>query len=265
MTGDSLSALHRLDGRVAIVTGGGSGIGAAICRVLAQAGAEVVAVDRDADGCAKLAADLREEDLAVSTRIVDLRSHAGIGAMVDEIVAVHGRLDILVNSAGVIADSSPLSVGVDELTEVFAVNFTAAVVASQAAAHAMAPHGGGSIVNISTLGVDVPMPSLAAYTASKAALSQFSRSLALEVAPSGVRVNLLSPGWVDTAMTRRHVEGSGSGEHAELVASWQERSPLGSPSDARDQALAVLYLASDAARHVTGATLRVNAGTSMPW
>jgi 3-oxoacyl-[acyl-carrier protein] reductase len=151
---------------------------------------------------------------------------------------------------------------------VFAVNFKGVVFGSQAAARLMIERGSGSIINFVSGAVDIAIPAVAAYASAKAAAHQFSRSLALEIAPHGVRVNCIAPGWTDTPMNTRHsvVEGSlDPDRHAAYVESRRSSIPLGITGEPIDQAYAVLYLASDAARFMTGNTIRPNGGMTTPW
>jgi NAD(P)-dependent dehydrogenase (short-subunit alcohol dehydrogenase family) len=127
----------------------------------------------------------------------------------------------------------------------------------------------GSIINVTSGIVDVPVPNVVGYSTSKAAAAQYSRGLALEVAVHGVRVNTMAPGWTDTPMNERHVKRADGTidpqRKAEYVAMRAGTSPLGMTGEPIDQAWAVLYLASDASRYVTGTVFRVNGGVAMPW
>jgi 3-oxoacyl-[acyl-carrier protein] reductase len=143
------------------------------------------------------------------------------------------------------------------------------VYGSQAAARAMIPNRRGSIINITSGAVDGPTPFMIAYATAKAAAAQFSRSLAMELGPHNVRVNTVAPGWVDTPMNERHVlreDGSiDEVRKAAYVAQRAKMAALGVPGEPNDQAFAMLYLASDAAKFVTGQVIRPNGGVSMLW
>ncbi|PPJ36617.1 3-oxoacyl-ACP reductase [Nocardia nova] len=255
-----------LTDRIAIVTGAGNGIGAAIATVLAEAGAHVAVADIAAAAAEATARQIVDRGFSAEPAELDVRVQADVDGLVSDTVRTRGRLDIFVNNAGIIADQSPLTVSAEELDRVHAVNFKGLVFGSQAAARVMIDRGSGSIVNITSAGIDGPTPALAAYTTAKAAAHQFTRSLALEIAPRGVRVNAVAPGWVETPMTRRHVDTGNEASSSEaLRSSRAAAAPLGLAGDPRDPAYAVLYLVADAARFVTGAVMRPNGGMSMLW
>jgi 3-oxoacyl-[acyl-carrier protein] reductase len=243
-----------LTGRVAVVTGAGSGIGAATAAAVAAAGATVIGAD--------LPPAAGETD---GWRVCDVTDESAVAALGAAAVADHGRLDVWVNVAGVI-DSVPVA----ELTRerfdrVFAVNFFGALYGCQTAVRAMT--AGGAIVNVVSAAIDEPAPGLAAYAVSKAALTQLTRTLALEVGRQGIRVNAVAPGFIETPMTARHfTRADGSIDPAlreKATAPMRRRSPLGMVGEPADVAAGIVYLVSDEARFVTGEVLRVNGGTVM--
>ena len=258
-----------LSGRVALVTGAAGGIGLASARILAEAGATVVLADIQHERVEAEARSLRDAGLACSAIALDVLNRVAVDAAVAAVVAEHGRLDVMVNNAAIIDDTSPLHVTEADLDRVHAVNFKGVVFGSQAAARAMLDAGRGSIVNVTSGVVDVAIAAVTGYSTSKAAAAQYSRALAMELAPRGVRVNTIAPGWTDTPMNERHVldaDGAIDVERkAEYVATRAASAPMGIAGDPVDQAYAVLYLASDASRYMTGAVIRVNGGVTMPW
>lgn len=258
-----------LAGRVAIVTGGGGGIGAATSLVLAEAGAHVVVVDRDKESAVRTAEDVVSAGGSAVAIDLDVTDSAALNDLVDEVVSRHRSLDVMVNNAGIITDSPPSTLPEEELDRVHAVNFKAVVFGSQAAARVMMPRRRGSIINVTSGSIDMPFKYAAAYTSAKAASHQFTRSLALEIASTGVRVNTVAPGWVDTPMTERSIRADDGTvdevDHKELLERWAEVSPMGLTGEPLDQAYAILYLASNAARFVTGQVMRPNGGASMLW
>lgn len=259
-----LDSPFSLTGRSAVVTGAGSGIGRGIAIVLASQGASVWVADVDSAGADATVADIRGRGWAAEAVSLDVTDAEASDVLAARIAAAHGSLDIWVNNAGITADGPPSAVDDAELLRVWNVNFLGVVHGSQAAARRMVDQERkGAIVNITTGGVDRAMDGVAAYTSSKAAAHQYSRSLALELGPKGVRVNTIAAGWVETGITRRHY-GDGVDRDQDLQAKL-ERTPLGFIGDEFDQGYAVLYLVSDAARFVTGAVLRPNGGTSMQW
>ena len=253
-----------LTGRSAVVTGAGSGIGRGIALVLASQGARVWVADVDQNGADATVADIRGRGWSADTATLDVTDADAAHTIADQVAEAHGSLDIWVNNAGITADGPPSTVDDDELLKIWKVNFLGVVHGSQAAARRMTgQERKGAIVNITTGGVDRAMDTVAAYSSSKAAAHQYSRSLALELGPTGVRVNTVAAGWVETGITRRHY-GESVDRNSNLEA-MIARTPLGFIGDEFDQGYAVLYLVSDAARFVTGAVIRPNGGTSMQW
>lgn len=258
-----VAALFSLRGRVAIVTGAGRGLGAGIAELLARAGCHVVVADIVGDLAAATATALTDGGWSAEAVPLDVSDRAAVDAAVDAVVARHGRLDVMVNNAGVIFDATPLDVTDDDLDRVFGVNFRGVVHGSQAAARHMVAAGGGSIVNVTSGAVDMAMGWVASYSTSKAAAHQFTRSLALQLAPRHVRVNAVAPGWVLTPMNERHLRDES--ERQALIDERVATIPLGRAGTERDIAASVLFLASDASSFTTGSTLRPNGGMTMPW
>ena len=260
--GDVLDAF-RLDGRVAVVTGAGSGIGRATAGVLAGAGATVVCADIDA-----AAAEATASAIDGQARRVDVATKSYVDALVNDTVAEHRRLDVLCNVAGIIHESPVVDTSEADLDRVIAVNLKGVFFGCQAAAPVMVAQGSGSIVNMASGAIDTPAPNLVTYAMTKAAVAQLTRTLAVEVARYGVRVNAIAPGFIVTNMTARHyTDADGSVDEAKeeaMLSIMRKRTPLGILGEPDDIAYAVLYLASDASKYVTGQVLRPNGGVSMP-
>jgi len=247
-----MSTNQVLDGRVALVTGGSNGIGRAIVRSLREAGARVAILDLVShDGFAR--------DEGVATVLGDVGDPATAARAVREAVERFGDLELLVNDAASYPDALLTEMEVEAWRRVFDVNVTGPFCTIQAfARHRLSRGGGGAIVNITTGSVESPRPAGGAYAASKAALQTLTRVAALELGPHGIRVNAVSPGYIDVRDESDAFPDRASEElRARLVASI----PLQQPGRAADVAAAVRFLCSDAARHVTGTTLHVDGGS----
>jgi 3-oxoacyl-[acyl-carrier protein] reductase len=258
-----------LSGRVAVVTGAASGIGRATAEALARAGADVAVADVDAAGLAEtvaLVAERGRRALAVPT---DVSSRAAVDALVQRAVEELGRLDVMANVAGIIVNGPLAELDEAELDRILAVNLKGVLFGCQAAMSVMTEQGSGSIVNMTSAVIDQPAPGLGAYAISKAGVAMLTRVAALEGGRGGVRVNAVAPGFVETPMTRRHATGRDGAVDEGLMDAVRARaragSPLGLTGEPDDVANAVVYLASDASRFVTGQILRPNGGVVMPW
>jgi 3-oxoacyl-[acyl-carrier protein] reductase len=242
-----------LVGKVALVTGGSRGIGAAIAARLADEGADVaITYASAADRAAKTVTEVEWRGRRGVAIAADSADPAAVRAAVDRTVAEFGRLDILVNNAGVFLSGPIEDVTQEQYDRTFDIHVRAPFVAAQHALRHLPD--GGRIVTIGTNFADhVPWPGLTLYTASKAALAGFTRALAREVGPRGITVNLVQPGSTDTDMNP-----ADNPHAAQQIA----LSPLGHFGAADDVAAAVAYLAGTGGRHVTGTTLTVDGGTN---
>jgi 3-oxoacyl-[acyl-carrier protein] reductase len=258
-----------LTGRVALVTGAGRGLGRAISARLAEAGATVVCADIDHATATETASTIRADGHRAAPVQLDVTRRADVETLVDQIVADQGHLDVMVNNAAIIADGLVLDTTEEELDRVLAVNFKGVFFGCQAAGRVMSHQGSGSIINLASGAIDMPTPSLVCYSTAKAAVAQLSRTLAMELAPRRVRVNAIAPGWIDTPMNERHARrADGSLDEAQQAAYREQRarlSPMNMAGEPDDIAFAALYLASPAAKFVTGIVMRPNGGSTMPW
>lgn len=248
----------RLDGKIALVTGAGQGIGRAISLALADAGATVVVVDRVDETAAAVARELELMGRPGLAVVMDVTDPAAIGATVDRVKRTYGRLDILVNNAGVRVHKRVLEHTQQDWEDVFNVNCTAVFMFCQAAAELMRDAGGGAIVNVSSQMAEVTSPYRVAYCASKAAVVQMTRVMAVDWASYAIRVNAVGPGPTTTPFT---VQAAADGD----MPVTDRKVPLGRMGRAEEIAASVVYLASEAASYVTGAFLIVDGGQSVHW
>jgi 3-oxoacyl-[acyl-carrier protein] reductase len=257
-----------LDGRVAVITGAASGIGRQTAITLAQAGAHVVLADIDEARLDETRAAIENFGGKASTRRVDITDREEVEALADFAIEATGRIDVWANIAGVILTVPIVDAREDQLDRLIDVNLKGTYWGCAAAARRMTAQGRGSIVNISSAGADFPAPGLSIYAMTKSAVSMLTRTLAHEVGPFGVRANAIAPGFIDTPMIAYRYStpdgGIDEAKRAAILADRAKGSVLGMTGEASDIAYAILYLASDAARFVTGQVLRPNGGVAMP-
>ncbi|MDO0929591.1 SDR family oxidoreductase [Streptomyces sp. TG1A-8] len=239
-----------LAGRTAVVTGGSGGIGSAIVRALARQGVTVAVADTDEQ------AEALACEVGGFAVVGDLTDPEMPGRLVDQVTERTGSLDILVNAAGIQVRTAAVDISAEDWDRLVSINLTAAYRLVQAAAKPLAAIG-GSIVNIVSLSADRAVPGIVPYGATKAALLQLTKGLAVELGPSGIRVNAVAPGYVTTAMTAAVLDQP---DFRERVLT---RVPLGRLADGGDIADVVAFLASDAARYMTGTVLPVDGGYSI--
>jgi 3-oxoacyl-[acyl-carrier protein] reductase len=241
-----------LTGKIAVVTGGGNGIGAASCRTLAKAGARVAVVDRDGEAAAKVASEIGG---GATGHALDVADGDAFKRLVSEIATQRGGIDILVNSAGTITRQTIAAMPAADWDRIMAVNLRGPFNGTQAVIPHMKKRGGGAIVNIASVaGRRISFGGGANYTASKAGLLGLTRHAAYELAPDNIRVNAVCPGPTATAF------GGGQIPSAERKAERARKIPLGRMVEAADIADAVLFLASDLSRMCTGIALDVDGG-----
>jgi NAD(P)-dependent dehydrogenase (short-subunit alcohol dehydrogenase family) len=250
----------RLAGKVALVTGGGSGIGRAVCVRLTEEGAEVVVTSRSADHVEMVAREVEETcGRAPLAFTLDVGASDSVAAGVARVLERYGRVDVLSNNAGIELPHGPAVADTtdDEWELMMRVNVTGSFLVCRESL----PHmtSGGSIVNMASINSFIAWPNDTPYTTSKGALLQFTRSLALEVAPRGIRANCVCPGIIDTPLTDSFLERAEDPEA--LRREYEDVSPFRRMGTPREVADCVLFLASDEASFVTGAALVVDGGT----
>ncbi|WOI55023.1 3-oxoacyl-ACP reductase FabG [Palleronia sp. LCG004] len=241
-----------LEGKAALVTGASGGIGGQIARTLHQAGAKVCLSGTREEPLEKLASDLGEGAFAMPC---DLGDAEALKALPKRAAEAMGAVDILVNNAGITRDNLMMRMGDEDWAKVLDVNLTAVMQLSQASLRGMMKARWGRIINIASIVGQTGNPGQANYAAAKAGMIGMSKSLAQEVASRGITVNCVSPGFIETAMTENLNDKQRDGLLSQIPAG-----RMGTPNEI---AAAVLYLASEEAAYVTGATLHVNGGMTM--
>jgi 3-oxoacyl-[acyl-carrier protein] reductase len=247
-----------LQGKVAVVTGGGSGFGEEICKKLAEEGASVSVLDIDDRGGARVA-DAIDAERPGRARFIhcDVSRRDDVAAAVRQIVAADGRIDAYVNNAGITHRNQPmLEVSEDWFDRIFAVNVKALFLSALELVPVFRAQGGGVVVNIASTAGIRPRPGLTVYNASKAAAILFSKSMAVEYAADNIRVNAVCPVAGETPLLAEFM----GGDTPELRAKFAGTVPLGRLSQPRDIANAVAFLASDEAAFITGVALEVDGG-----
>lgn len=243
-----------LNGKVAVVIGGTSGLGRAIAHALAEAGADVVASSRRMDQVESVAQEIEKHGRRTLRATCDVADRASIEKLLDACLAAFGKVDILVNSAGRTKKGQTLDFSEPDWNTIMDTNLTGTLRTCQIFGRHMIERRSGSIINIASIGSDVALYEVAAYCASKAAVRSLTQSLATEWARHGVRVNAIAPGVVPTPLNQKLLDGTPRGQE------FLTRIPMKRFGTPEEIAGAAVYLASDAAAYVTGEMLRVNGG-----
>ena len=248
----------RFADRVAIVTGAAQGIGAATARRLASEGARVAVVDLDADRSAAAADEIKAAGGVATGYGCDVTDAEAVSAMVDAVVAEHGRLDILVNNAGITRDNMLFKMPADEWNAVLTTNLTSMFLCCQAAQKPMVAARYGKIVNLSSRSA-LGNRGQVNYAAAKAGVQGLTATLAIELGPFNINVNAVAPGYIATAMTAATATrvGSAPEDHQRMAA---EATPLRRVGQPEEVAAVIAFLASDDASYVSGQTLYINGG-----
>lgn len=246
------TTMLRLDGQVALVTAGGGGIGGATARALSQAGAHVAVTDADVEAASQVTAAIEHGEV----HHLDVTDEAQVGNVIETLMANHGRIDILVNNAGSGARLPTVDVATERWQQVMDVGPTGSFYCVREVGRHMIAAGQGTVVNVASimgLAGGIHYPNLAYHTA-KGALVNFTRALACEWGPSGIRVNAVAPTYVRTTLTEALLADE------DLTRAILDATPLGRIAEPEEVAAAILFLSSDAARMITGHTLPVDGG-----
>jgi NAD(P)-dependent dehydrogenase (short-subunit alcohol dehydrogenase family) len=261
---------RRLEGKVAIITGAGSvgsgwGNGRATAVRFAEEGANVFAVDRDAERLRETVERVKKAGGAIATHLCDVTHADEVAAMVDACVKAYGRIDVLVNNVGGSAAGGPVEMSEEVWDAQVDFNLKSVFLACKHVIPIMEKQGGGAIVNIaSTSGLRFTGNAQVGYAATKAGVIQFSRVVAVQYAARGIRVNTVVPGQLHTPMVEaRLARQRAGGDVQELLKQRSKRIPLAIEGDGRDTANAALFLASDEARFITGTEIVVDGGMTV--
>ncbi|MFF8959619.1 2,3-dihydro-2,3-dihydroxybenzoate dehydrogenase [Streptomyces sp. NPDC014894] len=254
-----------MEHRIALVTGAAGGIGEAIVRTLAGRGARVAAVDRDASALEKTVDGLRAEGLPVDAFPCDVTSVAEVEALAEAVEASLGPVDYLVNAAGVLRLGDATALTDEDWAVTFAVNTTGVFFVSRAVVGRMVARGRGAVVTVASNAAGTPRTGMAAYAASKAATTMYTKCLGLEVARHGIRCNLVAPGSTATPMlTSMWTDESGErGSIDGVPSAYRVGIPLGKLAAPSDVADSVAFLLSDQASHITLHALTVDGGAAL--
>jgi 2-deoxy-D-gluconate 3-dehydrogenase len=251
-------SLFNLSGKVALVTGGNGGIGLGMAQGLADAGAAILVAGRNDEKNAAAVATLVESGSDAAAATADVTDEAAVAAMVEAALSRWGRLNILVNNAGINIRKEPQELSLDEWRSVLDTNLTSAFLCSQAVYPYMAANGGGKIINIGSMMSIFGAAFTPAYASSKGGIVQLTKATATAWAKHNIQVNAVLPGWIDTDLTRRgrrEVEGL----HERVLA----RTPAGRWGEPADMAGIAVFLSGPASDFVTGAAIPVDGGFSV--
>jgi len=250
--------LFDLSGKVSMVTGGSRGLGRGIALALAQAGSKVALISRHEAPLKKVALEIEHFSEALPV-VADVKNEDSVRAAVRDIVTRFGKIDILVNAAGINRQVPSLDVSNDIWSEIIDTNLKGTFFCSQAVARVMKQHGGGKIINIGSLASAIGLPMRAPYTASKFGVLGLTKALAVEWAPWNIQVNAIGPGYYKTAMTAKLLQ------NREWKQRLLERIPVGHIGNPEDLAGAAVFLASRASDYMTGQILYVDGGYLAGW
>jgi NAD(P)-dependent dehydrogenase (short-subunit alcohol dehydrogenase family) len=248
-----------LAGKVGVVTGAGQGLGKVFALGAAEAGADVVVAELNEKSGAETAASIEQKGRKALAVVTDVTKHNSVAAMVARVIETFGRIDFLVNNAGITRWAPAEEMSNADWGDVIDVNLNGLFLCCQHVGRRMIEGGGGSIINIASMSgviVNKPQPQVS-YNTSKAAVIHLTKSLAAEWSTHGVRVNSISPGYMNTPMARPYFEDEKYG------GLWMEMTPMGRPGEPEELAPLAVFLASEASSFVTGANIVIDGGYSV--
>ncbi len=241
--------------KVAIITGGGSGLGFAIAEKFTQNGIDTIIVGRDESKLLTAKEQLGEHCF---TMVADLSNLASIPVLIENVIGQFGQIDILVNNAGINMKKDFTEVTDEEFQSVISTNLCAVFAISREVVKQMLVKGSGNIINISSMAAQYGLPKVIAYSASKTAIDGMTRAMAVELSPKGIRVNAIAPGFIYSAMTDKALNSD-----PERKAKVFGRTPMGHMGQPEDIGEAALFLAGEGAKYITGVVLPVDGGNSI--
>ena len=251
-----------LQGKTAVVTGAGSGIGAAIARLFAMRGATIAAVDRDRTAAEAVAAGITEAGGAAAAHQCDVSDPAAVDALFRELAAAWPRLDILVNNAGIAHVGTIEQTTLEDLDRVYRVNVVGVFLCSRAAVPLMLRHGGGVILNMASVASLIGIPDRFAYSMTKGAVLTMTRSIAVDYMKRGIRCNCICPARVHTPFVDGYLAANYPGREAEMMKTLSEYQQIGRMGRTDEIAQLALYLCSDEASFVTGQAYPIDGGVT---
>jgi NAD(P)-dependent dehydrogenase (short-subunit alcohol dehydrogenase family) len=255
--------MGKLDGKVAIITGAGSGFGRATTLLFTQEGASVLVVDRDEEGAQATIAEVEKNGGSVSGFVADVTRSANVAAMVRVAVERYGKLDILYNNAGIGTALVPAAMLEEEAWDaVLATNLKSVFLGAKYAFPELEKNGGGVMLNTASVAGIIASPGFAAYGASKAGVIHLTKILALEGAALNIRVNAICPGWAWTPLVSRGASAAFPGAEEQIKQMLAKTAPMNRLIEPEEVAKLALYLASDDAKSITGAAHIIDAGIS---
>jgi NAD(P)-dependent dehydrogenase (short-subunit alcohol dehydrogenase family) len=241
--------------KTAIITGGASGLGLATTKKFVENNIRTIIIGRNKENLAAAAESLGG---LCSYKVFDLNNLKGIPQLVDELLNEFGAIDVLVNNAGINQKKPFTAVTDDEFQQVILTNLTSVFVLSREVAKAMLKQKNGCIINISSMAAQYGIPFVIAYTAAKSAIEGMTKAMATELSPDGIRINCVAPGFIETNMSSKALDDDPERKQKAI-----SRTPMGKLGLPEDVAEAVFYLASDAAKYLTGVVLPVDGGNSI--
>ena len=254
--------MFRLDEKIALITGGGSGIGAAMATLFARQGAQVCIVELNEEGARQVVTSIQQEGGKADAFTGDVAEEEQVQRVMDEIVTRYGRLDILVNNAGISHVGNVLETSLDDWERTLRVNARGVFLCTREGVRQMVKQtpSGGSIINLSSVAAQVGLERRLAYSSSKGAVLALTRSVAIDFVGQGIRCNALCPGTIQTPFVEGYLARSFPGHEDEVRQTLHARQPLGRMGTPEEIATAALYLASDEASFTTGAAFSIDGG-----